>query len=71
VGIRVGDDKRQWEVGKALVFDESFEHEVWNDNPIGSGEYRHVLLFFMLVIMGYTLHVDSASLKLLLNLNLN
>jgi aspartyl/asparaginyl beta-hydroxylase (cupin superfamily) len=28
--IRVGPDERTWEEGKMLVFDDSFEHEVWN-----------------------------------------
>jgi aspartyl/asparaginyl beta-hydroxylase (cupin superfamily) len=28
--IRVGKDERTWEEGKVLVFDDSFEHEVWN-----------------------------------------
>lgn len=29
-GIRVGAETRGWEAGKALLFDDSFEHEVWN-----------------------------------------
>ena len=28
--IRVGKDERTWQEGKVLVFDDSFEHEVWN-----------------------------------------
>jgi beta-hydroxylase len=28
--IRVGPDERTWQEGKVLVFDDSFEHEVWN-----------------------------------------
>lgn len=28
--IRVGEDQRTWEEGKLLVFDDSFQHEVWN-----------------------------------------
>ena len=28
--IRVGPQARQWEEGKALVLDDSYEHEVWN-----------------------------------------
>jgi hypothetical protein len=28
--IRVGDQQRTWQEGKLLVFDDSFEHEVWN-----------------------------------------
>ncbi|ACU37549.1 aspartyl/asparaginyl beta-hydroxylase domain-containing protein [Actinosynnema mirum] len=30
VGIRVGDRETRWEEGKCLVFDDSFEHEVWH-----------------------------------------
>ncbi len=29
--IRVGDDIRHWEAGKSMVFDDTFNHEVWND----------------------------------------
>jgi beta-hydroxylase len=29
--IRVGDDIRHWEEGKSMVFDDTFNHEVWND----------------------------------------
>ncbi|MFD5823970.1 aspartyl/asparaginyl beta-hydroxylase domain-containing protein [Lentzea sp. NPDC060358] len=29
-GIRVGDQETRWEEGKCLVFDDSFEHEVWH-----------------------------------------
>jgi aspartyl/asparaginyl beta-hydroxylase (cupin superfamily) len=28
--IRVGPDQRSWQEGKVMVFDDSFEHEVWN-----------------------------------------
>lgn len=28
--MRVGSEIRQWEEGKALLFEDSFEHEVWN-----------------------------------------
>lgn len=28
--FRVGDEIRQWKEGQCLVFDDSFEHEVWN-----------------------------------------
>jgi beta-hydroxylase len=31
--IRVGDEIRHWEEGKSLVFDDTYEHEVWNDTP--------------------------------------
>jgi ornithine lipid ester-linked acyl 2-hydroxylase len=29
--IRVGEDFRHWQEGKSLVFDDTFNHEVWND----------------------------------------
>ena len=29
--IRVGEDVRHWEQGKSLIFDDTFNHEVWND----------------------------------------
>ena len=39
-GLRVGDEVRSWEEGKVLVFDDSFEHEVWN-----LGDSVRVVLF--------------------------
>ncbi|HTZ64820.1 MAG TPA: aspartyl/asparaginyl beta-hydroxylase domain-containing protein [Solirubrobacteraceae bacterium] len=29
--IRVGEDFRYWQEGKSMVFDDTFNHEVWND----------------------------------------
>jgi beta-hydroxylase len=29
--IRVGEDIRHWQAGKSMVFDDTFDHEVWND----------------------------------------
>lgn len=40
-GFRVGGETRQWEVGKAIIFDDSVVHEAWNDGP----EDRVVLIF--------------------------
>ena len=39
-GFRVGATTRQWEVGKAFIFDDTIEHEAWND----SDELRVVLI---------------------------
>ena len=39
-GIRVGQETRTWEGGRAIVFDDSFEHEVWNEGV----ESRYVLI---------------------------
>jgi hypothetical protein len=30
-GIRVGDQTRHWTEGRSLVFDDTYEHEAWND----------------------------------------
>ncbi len=30
--IRVGDQQRAWKEGECLAFDDSFEHEAWNDS---------------------------------------
>ena len=30
-GLRVGDQIRTWKEGKAVVLDDSYEHEVWNE----------------------------------------
>jgi aspartyl/asparaginyl beta-hydroxylase (cupin superfamily) len=40
-GFRVGNETRRWEVGKALIFDDTIEHEAWND----SKEDRLLLIF--------------------------
>lgn len=39
--LRVGAETRAWEEGRALIFDDSFEHEAWNR----SDRTRIVLLF--------------------------
>jgi aspartyl/asparaginyl beta-hydroxylase (cupin superfamily) len=39
-GFRVGAETRSWEPGKAFVFDDTIEHEAWND----SDEPRAVLI---------------------------
>ena len=41
--IRVGTEVRQWEEGRFLVFDDSHEHEVWNDTE----GVRAVLLMYV------------------------
>lgn len=40
-GFRVGGTTREWKVGEAFVFDDTIEHEAWND----SDELRVVLIF--------------------------
>ncbi|MGZ3865159.1 MAG: aspartyl/asparaginyl beta-hydroxylase domain-containing protein [Bacteroidia bacterium] len=39
-GIRVGSETHTWQPGKLLIFDDSFEHEAWNN----SNEDRFVLM---------------------------
>src|SRR3989344_2693331 len=39
--FRVGSDLRQWEEGKAWAFDDTIEHEAWND----SDQDRTILIF--------------------------
>jgi aspartyl/asparaginyl beta-hydroxylase (cupin superfamily) len=39
--FRVGDEVREWEEGKLLIFDDTIEHEAWNE----SDEDRIVLIF--------------------------
>ncbi len=40
-GFRVGNQVRQWEEGKLLIFDDTIEHEAWNE----SSQDRVVLIF--------------------------
>jgi aspartyl/asparaginyl beta-hydroxylase (cupin superfamily) len=40
-GFRVGGETRAWEPGKAFVFDDSINHEAWNDSDLP----RAVLIF--------------------------
>jgi aspartyl/asparaginyl beta-hydroxylase (cupin superfamily) len=40
-GFRVGNDVREWVEGKAWVFDDTIEHEAWNN----SGQLRAILMF--------------------------
>lgn len=42
-GMQVGDDTVIWEEGKAVVFDDCYQHKVWNE----SKEERVLLLFDM------------------------
>ena len=53
--IRVANETRRWEAGGVLFFDDSFEHEVWNDCTGGDEATRSV---FQLVFA----HPDLAPL---------
>jgi aspartyl/asparaginyl beta-hydroxylase (cupin superfamily) len=39
--FRVGNDMRRWRMGEAWVFDDTIEHEAWND----ADEMRVILIF--------------------------
>jgi beta-hydroxylase len=51
--IRVGQDVAAWEQGRMLVFDDSFEHEAWND----SESLRVVLLCYVVRPLPFPLSV--------------
>ncbi len=40
-GFRVGSETRCWQEGKVWLFDDTIEHEAWNDSP----HDRYILLF--------------------------
>ena len=40
-GFRVGNEVREWRIGEAWVFDDTIEHEAWND----ADETRVILIF--------------------------
>ena len=40
-GFRVGNDTREWTIGEAWAFDDTIEHEAWND----SDETRVIMIF--------------------------
>lgn len=40
-GFRVGNERREWHIGEAWAFDDTIEHEAWND----SDETRVILIF--------------------------
>ena len=59
--FRVGNDVREWELGKAWIFDDTIEHEAWND----SGELRVILMCD--VWNPYLTEAERASVGALLN----
>jgi aspartate beta-hydroxylase len=58
-GFRVGGETRQWRVGEALAFDDTIEHEAWND----SDQIRAVLIFDV-----WNPHIGEAERRLLQSL---
>ena len=50
--LRVGGETREWRAGEAFAFDDTIEHEAWND----SDEYRVVL-----ILDGWNPHLSEAE----------
>lgn len=57
-GFRVGGETREWQVGKAFAFDDTIEHEAWND----SDAMRAVLIFDV-----WNPHLTSAEQEIICN----
>ena len=49
LGIRVGKDVYRWREGEALIFDDAYEHDVWNRTPhtraVLFADFRKLLRF--------------------------
>jgi len=65
-GFRVGNETREWRMGEAWVFDDTIEHEAWNDadgtrvilifdiwNPLLSGTERELISAMMTARNGW------------------
>lgn len=60
--IRVGDDYGYWQEGKSLIFDDSFEHEAWNN----TNETRVVLFVDFMRPLSFPVSlVNEAIVKLI------
>ncbi|WP_088241893.1 aspartyl/asparaginyl beta-hydroxylase domain-containing protein [Calothrix rhizosoleniae] len=60
--IRVGDEARFWEEGKAMIFDDSFPHEAWNE----TNDMRVVLFLDVMRPMNFPLSfINSLVMKLI------
>jgi aspartyl/asparaginyl beta-hydroxylase (cupin superfamily) len=55
-GFRVGGTTREWQPGRAFAFDDTIEHEAWND----SDELRAVLIFDV-----WNPHLDEAERRMI------
>jgi aspartyl/asparaginyl beta-hydroxylase (cupin superfamily) len=60
--IRVGEEIRHWTEGGSLVFDDTYDHEVWNDT-----DGQRVVLFLDVVrpLTGMAAHINTALLWLI------
>jgi beta-hydroxylase len=56
IKIRVGNDYSHWDEGKSLIFDDTYEHEVWNN----ADNYRVVLFVdFVRPLNGFTKKIND------------
>lgn len=56
--LRVGGTTVSWEAGRMILFDDTFEHEVWNDTD----SYRAVLLMYVRRPLPLPLHLANLAL---------
>lgn len=56
--LRVGGTTMSWEAGRMIIFDDTFEHEVWNDTDT----YRAVLLMYVRRPLPLPLHLANLAL---------
>jgi beta-hydroxylase len=61
LGIRIGSEKRSWDEGRVLIFDDAYEHEAWNE----TGEPRVVLFVDFEKPLGFPVNIIN---RLLLRL---
>ena len=55
--IRVGDEIVTWEEGRSLIFDDTYEHEVWNDTD----DERVVLFLDVVRPLRFPMNVVNGS----------
>src|SRR5690606_823226 len=64
VKIRVDKDFGYWEEGKSLIFDDTYEHEVWNNTD----NYRVVLFVdFVRPLEGFVKKINDKMINLISN----
>jgi len=57
-GIRVGDQTAAWEEGVGIIFDDTYEHEAWNDTK----EIRAVLFIDIMRPMKFPFNIINSAL---------
>lgn len=64
IRIRVGNDYRSWAEGKSLIFDDTYEHEVWNES-----DGVRVVLFvdFVRPLKGFPKRLNNRLIRMITN----